>query len=255
MGVIPARYASSRFPGKVLVPIPDRSGEPKTMLQHVYERVSSARYLTSTIIATDDDRVFQEAKKFGAPVRMTRPDHPSGTDRVAEVASAESAELVVNIQGDEPLIDPAAIDAALLPMLDDSSIPMGTLKKRIEDPHEIDDPNVVKVVTDRAGNALYFSRSTIPHIRQLGGVRQTPFFKHIGLYVYRRDFLLGYSDLPVGPLEQAERLEQLRALENGHSIRVVETEYESIGVDTPEDLQRIAKLFEAASLLGAKDAV
>ena len=225
------------------------------MLQHVYERVSSARYLTGTVIATDDDRVFQEAKKFGAPVRMTRADHPSGTDRVAEVASAESAELVVNIQGDEPLIDPAAIDAALLPMLDDPSIPMGTLKKRIEDPHEIDDPNVVKVVTDRAGNALYFSRSTIPHIRQLGGVRQTPFFKHIGLYVYRRDFLLGYSDLPVGPLEQAERLEQLRALENGHAIRVVETEYESIGVDTPEDLQRIVKLFEAASLLGVKDVV
>jgi 3-deoxy-manno-octulosonate cytidylyltransferase (CMP-KDO synthetase) len=225
------------------------------MLQHVYERVSTARYLTSTVIATDDDRVFQEAKKFGAPVRMTRADHPSGTDRVAEVASAESAELVVNIQGDEPLIDPAAIDAALLPMLDDPSIPMGTLKKRIEDPHEIDDPNVVKVVTDRAGNALYFSRSTIPHIRQLGGVRQTPYFKHIGLYVYRRDFLLGYSDLPVGPLEQAERLEQLRALENGHSIRVVETEYESIGVDTPEDLQRIVKLFEAASLLGVKDVV
>jgi 3-deoxy-manno-octulosonate cytidylyltransferase (CMP-KDO synthetase) len=184
---------------------------------------------------------------------MTRPDHPSGTDRVAEIASAESAELIVNVQGDEPLIDPAAIDAALLPLLDDPSIPMGTLKKQIELPHEIDDPNVVKVVTDRSGNALYFSRSTIPHIRQLGGARLTPHYKHIGLYVYRRDFLLGYSDLPIGPLEQAERLEQLRALENGYPIRVVETEYESIGVDTPEDLQRIVKLFAAAALLGAKN--
>lgn len=223
------------------------------MLQHVYERVCSARYLTSTIIATDDERVLEEARKFGAPVRMTRPDHPSGTDRVAEIASAESAELIVNVQGDEPLIDPAAIDAALLPLLDDPSIPMGTLKKQIELPHEIDDPNVVKVVTDRSGNALYFSRSTIPHIRQMGGARLTPHYKHIGLYVYRRDFLLGYSDLPIGPLEQAERLEQLRALENGYPIRVVETEYESIGVDTPEDLQRIVKLFAAAALLGAKN--
>jgi 3-deoxy-manno-octulosonate cytidylyltransferase (CMP-KDO synthetase) len=250
LGVIPARYSSSRFPGKVLVPIPHPNGGSKTMLQHVFERVSLSRYLTSTIIATDDDRVYQEAKKFGANVRMTRADHFSGTDRVAEVASAEAAELIVNIQGDEPLIDPAAIDAAILPMLDDASIPMGTLKKQIEDPAEIGDPNVVKVVTDLAGNALYFSRSPIPHVRQAGGARPTPYFKHIGLYVYRRDFLLGYSDMPVGPLEQAERLEQLRALENGHPIRVVETEYESVGVDTPADLEKIVKLFEAAWALG-----
>ena len=175
---------------------------------------------------------------------MTRADHPSGTDRVAEVASAENAEIIVNVQGDEPLIDPAAIDAAVLPLLDDPSIPMGTLKKQIEDPREIEDPNVVKVVTNRAGDALYFSRSPIPHVRLLGGAQHMPYFKHIGLYVYRRDFLLGYPDLPIGPLEQAECLEQLRALENGHPIRVVETEYESIGVDTPEDLERIVKLFE-----------
>ena len=202
------------------------------------------------IIATDDERIYQEAKNFGARVKMTRADHPSGTDRVAEVASAESSELVVNIQGDEPLIDPAAIDAAILPMLDDPSLPMGTLKKEIEDPQEIADPNVVKVVTDRAGNALYFSRAPIPHVRQAGGARPLPYYKHIGLYVYRRDFLLGYSDLPIGPLEQSERLEQLRALENGHPIRVVETEYESIGVDTPADLEKILKLMEAASALG-----
>ena len=200
LGVIPARYASSRFPGKVLAPIPDPSGNCRTMLQHVFERVSSARYLTSIIIATDDERVYKEAKKFGAPVRMTRADHVSGTDRVAEVAASEPAELIVNVQGDEPLIDPAAIDTALLPMLDDPSIPMGTLKKQIEDPREIVDPNVVKVVTDLAGNALYFSRSPIPYVRELAGAPRTPFFKHIGLYVYRRDFLLGYSDLPIGPL-------------------------------------------------------
>ena len=247
LGVIPARYASSRFPGKVLARLPDLSGGSKTILQHVFERVSAARYLTSIIIATDDERIREVAGKFGASVRMTRADHVSGTDRVAEVASADTAEIVVNIQGDEPLIDPAAIDAAVLPMLDDPSIAMGTLKKQIEDPREIEDPNVVKVVTNRAGDALYFSRSPLPHVRLLGGARHTPCFKHIGLYVYRRDFLLGYSELPIGPLEQAERLEQLRALENGYPIRVVETEYESIGVDTPQDLERIVKLFETCA--------
>jgi 3-deoxy-manno-octulosonate cytidylyltransferase (CMP-KDO synthetase) len=182
---------------------------------------------------------------------MTRTEHPCGTDRVAEVASADPAEVIVNIQGDEPLIEPGAIDAALLPLLDDPAIQMGTLKKRIEDPSEILNPNVVKVVTDLRGNAIYFSRCPIPHTRDARPSSATPYFKHIGLYVYRRDFLLGYSDLPVGPLEQAERLEQLRALENGHSIRVVETEYESLGVDTPEDLQRVTHLFQT-SLSGVK---
>jgi len=218
------------------------------MLQHVFERTCQARYLTSVTIATDDERIADAARGFGAPVRMTRADHRSGTDRVAEVASADAAELIVNIQGDEPLIDPAAIDAAILPLLHDDDIEMGTLKKRIEDAREIGDPNVVKVVTDRAGNAIYFSRSTIPYVRT-GSSLPVAHYKHVGLYVYRRDFLLGYSDLPVGPLEQAERLEQLRALENGHSIRVVETEYESLGVDTPEDLERVSKLFEASMQL------
>jgi 3-deoxy-manno-octulosonate cytidylyltransferase (CMP-KDO synthetase) len=242
LGVIPARYASSRFPGKVLVPI---AGKP--MLQHVYERASMARYLTAITIATDDQRVYEEARRFRAPVRMTRPDHFSGTDRVAEVASADSAEIVVNIQGDEPLIDPAAIDAAILPMTDDPALVMVTLKKRIEDPREARDPNVVKVVTDRAGDAIYFSRSTIPYARDRESSAAVAHYKHIGLYVYRKDFLLGYTGLPVGPLEQAERLEQLRALENGYSIRVVETEYESMGVDTPADLDRVARLFDASA--------
>ncbi len=233
------------------------------MLQHVYERASLARYLTSTIIATDDPQVYEAARAFGARVRMTRSDHPSGTDRVAEVASAENADLVVNIQGDEPLIDPAAIDAAILPLAHDSDIPMGTLKKQIEDPLEISDPNVVKVVTNHAGDALYFSRCPIPYVRGNSGDTLTGDFndaeavppvrfKHIGLYIYRRDFLLAYPTLRVGPLEQFERLEQLRALENGYPIRVVETDYDSIGVDTPQDLARVSQLFEASLMQGVK---
>jgi 3-deoxy-manno-octulosonate cytidylyltransferase (CMP-KDO synthetase) len=240
LGVIPARYASSRFPGKALAKVDSR-----TMLECVFERVSMARYLRTIIIATDDARIYQEARRFGARAMMTREDHVSGTDRVAEVASAfEDVELVVNVQGDEPLIDPNAIDAAILPLLEEHAIPMGTLKKRIEDPREVTDPNVVKVVTDRFENAIYFSRSTIPHPRDAGAFTH---FKHIGLYVYRRDFLLRYSTLPSGPLEQAERLEQLRALENGFTIRVVETDYESFGVDTPEDLARVQQLIRAGN--------
>jgi 3-deoxy-manno-octulosonate cytidylyltransferase (CMP-KDO synthetase) len=186
LGVIPARYASSRFPGKALVSIAG-----KTMLQHVWERASQARYLTSLVIATDDPRIRDAAQDFRARVVMTRPDHVSGTDRVAEAASASTAQIVVNIQGDEPMLDPAAIDAAVLGLLEHDEIPMGTLKKRIEDRAEIADPNV-----------------------------------------------------PIGPLEQAERLEQLRALENGFKIRVIETEYESLGVDTPEDWHRVSALYE-----------
>src|SRR5579863_10022086 len=239
LGVIPARYASSRFPGKALATL-----DSKTMLEHVWDRVKMARYLTDIVIATDDERIRNAARRFGADVRMTRADHVSGTDRVAEVASASDAELVVNIQGDEPLIDPEAIDTAIVPLTHEPAIQMGTLKKKIEDQREIGDPNVVKVVTDRFQNAIYFSRSTIPHVR---GGGDALYYKHIGLYVYRRDFLLRYSDLPVGPLEEAERLEQLRALENGFKIRVVETEYESLGVDTPEDLARVSQLFQALS--------
>lgn len=243
LGVIPARLASSRFPGKVLAPLAS-----KPMIQHVYERASRARYLTSTIIATDDEQVYEAARKFGARVRMTSPDHPSGTDRAAEIASAESCDIVVNIQGDEPLIDPDAIDAAILPMVHEDEIQMATLKKKIVDPSEIANPNVVKVITDLHNDAIYFSRLPIPYYRDAslapGSRTPAPVFKHIGLYVYRRDFLLAYPTLPVGPLEQAERLEQLRALENGLRIRVIETDYESLGVDTPADLERVASLFE-----------
>jgi len=216
------------------------------MLQHVWERASQARYLTSLVIATDDPRIRAAAEEFSARVVMTRADHPSGTDRVAEVASASNADLIVNIQGDEPMIDPAAIDAAVLGLLEQDGAPMGTLKKRIERPGEITDPNVVKVVSDAEGNALYFSRAPIPYLRE--DSEPAPYFKHIGLYVYRRDFLLCYPDLPVGPLERAERLEQLRALENGFKIRVVETDYDSLGVDTPEDWERVSEIFEKTTL-------
>lgn len=214
------------------------------MLQHVWERAGQAHCLSRLVVATDDERILHEARRFGATASMTRAGHLSGTDRVAEVAAADSAGVIVNIQGDEPLIDPDAIDRAVHGLLESAEIPMGTLKKRIEDPGELTNPNVVKVVTNLAGNAVYFSRSMIPFPRAKGAAH----FKHIGLYVYRRSFLLGYSGLPVGPLEEAEKLEQLRALENGYRIRVVETGYESLGVDTPEDLRRIASLVEAGLL-------
>ncbi|MEJ7607081.1 MAG: 3-deoxy-manno-octulosonate cytidylyltransferase [Bryobacteraceae bacterium] len=242
LGVIPARFASTRFPGKALALI---SGKP--IIQHVFERASEARYLSHVVIATDDERIADAARSFRAPVRMTRADHTSGTDRVAEVASADpAAELIVNIQGDEPLIDPAAIDAAILSTIDDLDCPMGTLKKRIDHLPEIVNPNVVKVVSDRRDRALYFSRSPIPGVRDEADSQSVVHYKHIGIYIYRRDFLLGYSDLPVGPLEAAEKLEQLRALENGYSIRVTETDYESMGVDTPQDFERISHLFDSS---------
>ncbi len=216
------------------------------MVQHVYERAKMSRYVDDVVVATDDERIESAVRGFGGRVRMTRSDHPSGTDRLAEVASSEAATLYVNIQGDEPLIDPEAIDAAILSVLEEDSMPMGTLKKRIYDPAEISNPNVVKVVTNLRNEAIYFSRSPIPFEREgRGGL---PLYsKHIGLYVYRREFLLSYPDLPIGPLENAERLEQLRALENGFSIRVMETDYESLGVDTPEDLARVNQLFTSVA--------
>jgi 3-deoxy-manno-octulosonate cytidylyltransferase (CMP-KDO synthetase) len=236
LGVIPARFASSRFPGKPLAVVAGKS-----MLRHVWERASLAGSLSRLLIATDDDRIFAEARRFGAMIRMTSPEHSSGTERVAEVAASDSASLVVNIQGDEPLIEPTAIDAAVNGLIEHPECDMCTLKKRIQDQRELVNPNVVKVVTSLDGNAIYFSRLPIPYETGIGVVH----YKHIGLYVYRRDFLLRYAQLPAGPLEKAERLEQLRALENGCRIHVVETDYDSIGVDTPEDLERVADLLAA----------
>ena len=233
LGVIPARLASTRFPNKALAIL---AGKP--MIQHVWERTLLAKTVNRLVIATDHETIYKAAVSFGAEVMMTREDHLSGTDRVAEVAySLPQYPLIVNIQGDEPLIDPAAIDATVAGLAG-SAAEMGTLKKKIEIAEELDNPNVVKVVTGADGRALYFSRSRIPFNRSGENI---DYYKHIGLYVYRRDFLLGYSNMPVGPLEIAERLEQMRALENGHGIHVVTTNYESLGVDTPEDLELVSQ--------------
>jgi 3-deoxy-manno-octulosonate cytidylyltransferase (CMP-KDO synthetase) len=220
------------------------------MIEHVWERANMSRYLSDVLVATDDDRIANAVHKFGGRVRMTRADHPSGTDRLAEIAFSEDAALYVNIQGDEPLIDPEAIDAAILTVHGDEAIDMGTLQKQIVDPADILNTNIVKVVTNLLGDAIYFSRCPIPYERD-GRTGVPIHFKHIGLYVYRREFLLRYPDLTVGPLEQSERLEQLRALENGYRIRVAATDYESLGVDTPEDLERVNQLFMVSDSLGS----
>ncbi len=240
--IIPARYASSRFPGK---PLADILGKP--MIQRVYERVTQAAGIDRVVVATDDRRIVQAVRAFGGEVEMTRADHPTGTDRLAEVAERLATDLVVNVQGDEPLIDPRMIEQALAPLLADSAIPMGTLKTALTSVEEFRNPNVVKVVADNRDFALYFSRAPIPHPRDFSDdldahLCQVAPFKHIGLYVYRRDFLLKFPTLPPTPLENLEKLEQLRALEHGYGIKVVKTELTSIGVDTPEDLDRVRVL-------------
>jgi len=230
--IIPARYAATRFPGKLLA---DLWGKP--LIQHAYERACQARLAERVIVATDDERIAAAARVFGAEVVMTRADHPSGTDRVAEAAADLDTDLIVNLQGDEPLIDPATIDAAIAPLAASDTIPMGTVCCPVEEVADLADPNVVKVVCDRGGFALYFSRLPIPFVRDHGA--DATRYRHIGLYVYRRDFLLGLGRLGPTPLEQAERLEQLRVLEHGHRIRVVVVPGASPGVDTPADLERL----------------
>ena len=210
------------------------------MIEHVYRRAASARSVASVIVATDDERIAQAVRSFGGEVRMTSPAHRSGTDRLAEVASTLSCDLVVNVQGDEPLIDPAMIDEAVAPFTLDPVLSMSTLRKRIERAAELANPNVTKVVVDREGYALYFSRAPIPYAREDG--RAAPAWRHVGLYVYRREILLRLAALPPTPLELSEALEQLRALEHGIRIKAMETCFESIGVDTPEDLERVRGL-------------
>ncbi|NIM06972.1 MAG: 3-deoxy-manno-octulosonate cytidylyltransferase [Armatimonadetes bacterium] len=237
IGIIPARWASTRLEGKALAPI---AGKP--MIQHVYERARQAPSLERLLVATDDERIFQAVVDFGGEAKMTSPHHPSGTDRVAEVAVNLDADIIVNIQGDEPLIEPSNIEAALAPMIPDPTIPMGTLRVRISDEAELHDPAIPKVVVDRQGFALYFSRFAIPFVRDEG--TQAPFFRHIGLYAYRRDFLLKLATLAPTPLEKAEALEQLRALEHGHRIIVSEVAEAATGIDTPEQLEKIRCLLE-----------
>ena len=248
VGMIPARYAATRLPGKVLL---DLAGKP--MVQRVYERAAQAELLDEVLVATDDERVREAVESFGGQVAMTSPDHLSGTDRLAEVAERRECDVIVNIQGDEPMIAPAAIDAAVEPFLSDPELRIGTIATPITALEEHNDPWAVKVVVDAEGWALYFSRAPIPHFR-LGDGEQEPNeprehpksgltpLKHIGLYVYRREALLWFAGLRPTPLELTEGLEQLRALENGCPIRVVKVDYSPIGVDTPEDLARVRQL-------------
>jgi len=237
LAVIPARYASTRLPGKPLALI---GGKP--MVQHVVARVRQAERVSRVVVATDDARIKNAVESFGGEAVMTRPDHRSGTDRVAEVAAQVPAEVYVNVQGDEPLIDPATIDAVVAAILDDNSVQIATPCAAILQPNDIMDPNVTKVVRDFDGKALYFSHAPIPWVRDTGTTIVARHWKHIGLYAFRRDALLEYPTLPPGELERIEQLEQLRWLENGFGIHVVETDYDAVSVDVPADIERVEKL-------------
>lgn len=235
LAVIPARYASIRLPGKMIAQL---CGKPLVM--HAYQRACSARLIDKVVIAADDSRIVDALSEYDVPVMMTNPDHACGTDRIAEVAMKIQADIIVNVQGDEVTIEPETIDAVIEPLLEQSDIVMATARHQITDVASINDPNVVKVVCDARGHALYFSRSPIPCIRDLNNHEEKPkcYWQHVGLYAYRRDFLTKFSEMPQTPLEKLEKLEQLRALENGYKIAVVETNHISIGVDTPEDLEK-----------------
>ncbi len=237
VAVIPARFESTRLPGK---PLAEIAGKP--MIQHVYERTSAARGVDRVVVATDDERIREAVGAFGGEVIMTSAAHQTGTDRIAEAVSELEATVVVNVQGDLPMLDPATVAAAVAPLLEDESVPMATLMTPIGDGADLDNPNVVKVVVDGDGFALYFSRAPIPHWRDGHDRGETIARRHIGLYVYRREFLLAFAAMPSTPLERAEKLEQLRALENGHRIRVVEVDDAGVEVDTPADLDKVRAL-------------
>ncbi len=238
---IPSRYGSTRLEGK---PLADICGKP--MVQWVYESASKARLVDAVAVTTDDERIIDAVRGFGGKAVMTSSLHRSGTDRIAEAAASVDAPIVVNLQGDEPLMEPGMIDEAIRPMLDDPGLLISTLKTRMTEEEEYLNPNAVKVVTDRNGYALYFSRSPIPNIK--GPFSEGVAYKHIGLYVYRREFLLRFPSIDSTPLEEAERLEQLRALENGVRIKVVETANNTIAVDTPDDLERVRAVIRARGL-------
>ena len=239
--VIPARYASTRLPGKPLSMI---AGKP--MIQHVYERACQAQLPDEVVVATDNELVEQAVLAFGGKAVMTSPDHPSGTDRLAEVALMyPDVDVIVNVQGDEPMIPPEVVDRLAEVFQEDADLKMATMKV-VMDEEDYDNPAAVKVVTDQRGYALYFSRSLMPYPRNKPEGYKV--FKHVGIYAYRRDFLLKYAALEPTPLEKAESLEQLRALENGYKIKVLESDFQGIGVDTPEDLAAVNALFEKIKL-------
>ena len=235
--VIPARYGSTRFEGK---PLAEINGKP--MIYQVYQRAKKAKCVDDVIVATDDERIKNAVEKFNGKAVMTSKEHKSGTDRVAEVAKSIDADIIVNVQGDEPLISPEAIEQAVKPLIEDKKIRMCTLMTKITEEAEYGNPNIVKVVTDKEGFALYFSRSLIPYP---GEKEHLKVYKHIGIYVYRKDLLLEFADMPQTPLERIEGLEQLRVLENGFKIKVVETDYDSISVDNPEDLEVVKKIINS----------
>ncbi len=237
--VIPARYGSARLPGKPLVAL---AGKP--MIQRVYERAKMATLASRVIVATDDERIVKAVESFGGAARMTRPDHRTGTERVAEVAAHEKGDVIVNVQGDEPLLDPAAVDTAVNALLEEPAAAIATVATLIKTPADIMDPNVVKTVLDFDSNGLYFSRAPIPWVRETTGKILVRHLKHLGLYVFRRDALLEYPTLPQGELERIEQLEQLRWLENGWKIRVAEVEHDAVSVDVPEDVARVEKLLQ-----------
>jgi 3-deoxy-manno-octulosonate cytidylyltransferase (CMP-KDO synthetase) len=237
--VIPARYASTRLPGKPLVSL---AGKP--LIQRVYERAKLATRVDRVLVATDDERIVKAVKRFGGEARMTRSDHRTGTERVAEVAAHEPGDVFVNVQGDEPLLDPAAVDTAVTSLLEEPVAAISTVATPITAPADIMDPNVVKTVLDFDGNALYFSRAPVPWVRDTAGKIQVRHLKHLGLYVFQRDALLEYPTLPQGELERIEQLEQLRWLENGWKIRVAEVEHDAVSVDVPEDVARVEKLLQ-----------
>lgn len=240
--VIPARYASTRLPGKPLVSL---AGKP--MIQRVYERAKLAQRADRVVVATDDERIVKAVEGFGGEARMTRSDHRTGTERVAEVAAHEEGDVFVNVQGDEPLLDPVAIDTAVASLLEEPAAAIGTVATPIKTPADIMDPNVVKTVLDFDGNALYFSRAPIPWVRDTASKIQVRHLKHLGLYVFQREALLEYPTLPQGELERIEQLEQLRWLENGWKIRVAEVEHDAVSVDVPEDVKRVEKLLAGKS--------
>jgi 3-deoxy-manno-octulosonate cytidylyltransferase (CMP-KDO synthetase) len=237
LAVIPARYHSTRLPGKALI---DLAGRP--MIERVYRQAAKAQSIDGVVVATDDERIASAVETFGGVAIMTAPTHRSGTDRLAEIAASLQCDLLVNVQGDEPLLDPAVIDAAVEPLRRDPTIEMGTAARPVRDVGEWQNPNAVKVVCDRAGFALCFSRAPVPYGRNATVLSLARI--HVGLYVYRRDTLLRLAALPQGPLEQAEGLEQMRALEHGIRIRVVDTDFQSTEVNTPEDLARVRQLLQ-----------
>lgn len=244
VGVIPSRYASQRLPAKALV---DLLGKP--MVQRVYEQAVKARLLNRVVVATDDGRIADAVRRFGGETVMTSPDIKSGSDRVAAVAAKIKGDIFVNVQGDEPLIAPQMIDEAVRVVLKDKNAIVGTLVKRIESAEELENPGVVKVVVSKDGYGLYFSRSAIPHVRDEADASKwlghQHFYKHFGIYVFRRNFLLKFAKMKPTQLEKSEKLEQLRILENGYRIKVGITKYDSIPVDTQEDADRVISLLRA----------